>query len=119
MLIIIPDYFKGFLNIPDYFKALWIRPDYFKGLSDIDNNKMFDLLNKINNTHTLVHFHGNNGCRLQKIDGIDLPHLFELTYIRNDYVSEKIRNTDPLPTLLDMKNILNKPDYELKGFPYC
>jgi hypothetical protein len=96
-----------------------LYPDYFKGLSDIHNNEMFSLLNKINNTHTLVHFHANNGCKLQKIDGIDLPHVFELTYIRNDYVSEKIKNKESLPTLLDMPNISDKPEYELKGFPYC
>ena len=96
-----------------------LYPDYFKGLSDINNNKMFDLLKKINNTHTLVHFHANNGCNLQKIDGIVLPHVFELTYIRNEYVTEKIRNIEPLPTVLDMKNVVNKPDYLLNGFPYC
>jgi hypothetical protein len=94
-------------------------PDYFKGLSDINNDKMFDLFNKFNKTHTLVHFHANNGCKLTQIDGIDVPHVFELTYIRNDYVTEKIRNIEPLPTVLDMKNSLSKPDYILKGFPYC
>ena len=93
-------------------------PDYFKGLSDINNDKMFDLFNKFNKTHTLVHFHANNGCKITKIDGIDVPHVFELTYIRNDYVNEKIRNIDPLPTKLDMKNIFSRPDYVLKGFPY-
>jgi len=95
-----------------------IFPEYYKGLSDIDNNNMFNLLNKINNTHTLVHFHANNGCNLQKIDGISLPHVFELTYIRNDFVTEKIKNNEPLPTILDMQNIENKEDYKLEGFPY-
>jgi len=93
-------------------------PDYFKGLSNIDNYKMFDLLNKINNTHTLVHFHANNGCNLQSIDGIPLPHVFELTYIRNDFVIEKVKNKEPLPTILDMKNVHDKDDYKLAGFPY-
>jgi hypothetical protein len=95
-----------------------IFPEYYKGLSDIDNNNMFNLLNKINNTHTLVHFHANNGCNLQKIDGISLPHVFELTYIRNDFVCDKIRNTEPLPTVYDMKNIPYNDDYKLEGFPY-
>lgn len=93
-------------------------PEYYKGLSDIDNNTMFHLLNKINNTHTLVHFHANNGCNLQNIDGIPLPHVFELTYIRNDFVTEKIKNNEALPTVLDMQNIENKDDYKLEGFPY-
>ena len=93
-------------------------PDYFKGLQDIDNHKMFDLLRSINQTHTLVHFHANNGCAIQEIDGIRLPHVFELTYVRNEFVLEKRKNTTPLPTSLDMKNIPQKEDYFLSGFPY-
>lgn len=93
-------------------------PDYFKGLQDIKNENMFDLLKQLNKTHTLIHFHGNNGCRIQTINGIRLPHVFELTFIRNDFVGEKIRNTDKIPTILDMPNLYDKPDYELEGFPY-
>jgi len=95
-----------------------MHPDYYKGLSDINNSIMFDIFKKINNTHTLVHFHANNGCKLQRIDGIILPHVFELTYIRNDFINEKIKNTDPLPTALDMKNVSYMDDYSFEGFPY-
>jgi len=95
-----------------------LHPNYFKGLSDIHNEHMFQLLNDINKTHTLVHLHANNGCNMQMIDGIQLPHVFELTFIRNDFVSEKKRNTTSLPTNLDMPNIYYKPEYKLKGFPY-
>ena len=93
-------------------------PDYFKGLQDIKNEHMFGLINKLNNTHTLVHFHANNGCKMQTVDGINLPHVFELTFIRNDFVNEKVRNTENLPTSLDMRNIKGKDDYTLSGFPY-
>lgn len=93
-------------------------PDYFKGLQDIDNHKMFDLLRSINQTHTLVHFHANNGCAMQEIDGIRLPHVFELTYVRNEFVLEKKKNTTPLPTSLDRKNVPERADYILSGFPY-
>jgi len=93
-------------------------PDYFKGLQDIKNEHMFNVINNINKTHTLVHFHANNGPNIHTIDGINLPNVFELTFIRNEFVTEKIRNTDPLPTDIDMKNIVNKPDYTFSGFPY-
>ena len=63
-------------------------PDYFGGLQDIKNEHMFGLINKLNTTHTLVHFHANNGCKMQTLDGINLPHVFELTFIRNDFVNE-------------------------------
>ena len=93
-------------------------PDYFKGLQDINNQHMFNLFNNLNKTHTLIHFHGNNACRIQNIDGIKLPHVFELTYIRNDFVDQKIRNSDKIPGKLDMPNICDKPEYEFSGFPY-
>ena len=79
---------------------------------------MFELFCKLNDTHTLVHFHANNGCKIQQIDGIRLPHVFELTYIRNDFVTKKMKNTEPLPTILDMRNVVDIDDYILEGFPY-
>lgn len=94
-------------------------PNYFAGLSDIKNDNMFKLLQNINKTHTLVHFHGNNGCNTQSIDNIKLPHVFECTYIRNDYIKNKFKNTLPLPTTLDMKNILNKEDFYIDYYPFC
>ena len=93
-------------------------PEYFKGLSHINNDHMFNLFNEINNTHTLVHFHANNGSKIQKIDGITLPHVFELTYIRNDFFNKKEKNIESLPTSLDMKNIPENDDYILVGYPY-
>lgn len=93
-------------------------PDYFKGLQDINNDNMFDLLKQLSKTHTLIHFHGNNGCRIQTIDGIRLPHVFELTFIRNDFVTVRVRNIEKIPGKLDMPNLYDKPDYELEGFPY-
>ena len=94
-------------------------PDYFSGLSDIKNDNMFELLNNINKTHTLVHFHGNNGCNTQYINNIKMPHVFECTYIRNDYIKEKIKNIETLPTKLDMKNIEDKTDFYFDYYPFC
>ena len=94
-------------------------PDYFKGLSDLKIENLFDLLKKINKTHTLVHLHANNGCLMASVDKIPLPHVFEVTYIRNDFISKKSKNSIPLPTSLDCKNIAQKKDYLLDGFPYC
>ena len=95
-----------------------LYPHYFKGLSDIKNDQMFYLLKKINETHTLVHLHANNGCKMNTINGINIPHVFELTYIRNEFITEKTRNKNQLPIPLDMPNISSKTDYILKGFPY-
>ena len=95
-------------------------PDYFKGLSDIKNEHMFELFNTINKTHTLIHFHANNGCNRQIIDTIEMPHVFECTYIRNDYyTTEKIKNIISLPMNIDMKNIPYKDDFYINYYPFC
>lgn len=96
-----------------------MHPNYYKGLHDITNATMFSMLHTLAQTHTLIHFHANNGCALQSIDGVFLPHVFELTYVRNEYVPIRLPNTEVLPTSLDMRNIVYRPDYILSGYPYC
>jgi len=95
-----------------------LHPTYYKGLQDITNDSMWTLLHQLDATHTLVHFHANNGCLLQQLEGCVLPHVFELTYVRNEYVPERVLNIEPLPTPLDMRNVVYKQDYQLYGFPY-
>jgi len=95
-----------------------LHPHHFSGLRDITHRAMFKLLSDLNRTHTLVHLHANNGCKTHRVYGVLLPDVFESTYIRNDYVSEKVKNDVPLPTALDMPNIPDKPDIHLSGFPY-
>jgi hypothetical protein len=96
-----------------------LHPDYFKDIFDLNitNETMFGLFNKINMTHTLVHFTPNNSCKIGSIDGIKLPYVFKLTYIRNDFIKDKIRNKHKLPSLLE-KNISGNSEYNLSGFPY-
>jgi hypothetical protein len=97
-----------------------LHPTYFEGLHDIKNEHLFALLKLINKTHTLIHFHGNNGCNMQKLFNIiPVPHVFECTFIRNDYVKEKVLNDEPFPTPLDMKNIVYLPDLYFDHYPFC
>lgn len=95
-----------------------LAPGYYYGLTDITNETMFDLMEALNATHTLVHFHANNAPPMQRIEDVDVPHVFELTFIRNDYVSDRRLNTEPFPTRLDMKNMPDRPEYYFAGFPY-
>lgn len=94
-------------------------PEYFKGLSDVKLKHLFEMLEKLNETHTLVHFHGNNGCLMNFVDKIPLPHVFEVTYVRNDIIKKKERNDVPFPTQFDCPNKDDNPEYILDGFPYC
>lgn len=93
-------------------------PDYYKGLSDINNKHMLNMFKNINKTHTLIHLHANNGPDMTTITGIKVPHVFELTYVRNDYITDKFKNTIPLPTILDGRNVTTKKDYVLDWFPF-
>lgn len=71
-------------------------------------------LQKINKTHTAVHFNANNSsavCYHEK-DGqkTKLPENFELTYISNDLIKGKLSlNTQAFPTELDQPNDPGRP----------
>lgn len=95
-----------------------LHPSYFNGLSDITHDVMFNILKTINRTHTLIHVHPNNGCKTHVVDGIVLPNVLECTYIRNDYVEERVHNTQPLPFLIDMPNLPDKPIVPFTGYPF-
>jgi hypothetical protein len=120
---ILPEYFSNIkqLVLEIHTPAdIQLYPDYFHGLGDIQNTHLISLLKLINKTHTLVHFHGNNGCKLQRFYNIiPLPHVFECTFIRNDFIKEKVLNDEPFPTVLDMKNVTNMPDYVFDHYPFC
>ena len=95
-----------------------LAPHYYHGLADVTNETMFSMMKELSATHTIVHFHANNAPPMQRIHGVDVPHVFELTLIRNDYVAQRRLNPDPFPTRLDMKNMPCKPEYYFAGFPY-
>lgn len=100
-----------------------LHPTYFQGLSDITHDFMFKMLERLNETHTLVHLHANNGCKTHIVNAgekgdVVLPNVFECTFIRNDFVKTKTRNNESLPTVHDMKNIPSLPDYSFSGYPF-
>jgi len=96
-----------------------LHPNYFVGLSDITHPFMIQFFEKLNKTHTLVHVHPNTVCRTYYVEGIHLPNVFECTFIRNDFVTDKIRNTEPIPTVLDMPNGPNCSIVVFDKYPFC
>ena len=65
-----------------------------------------DVFNKINKNHILIHFHGNNCCGVRNHMGVNIPNVFECTYLHKKYfVNKPELNTDLIPGILDMKNI--------------
>ena len=101
--------------------------DWIKSLNDYQMNKFeqivmefhfpfsdreIDVFDKINKTHYLIHFHGNNCCDVINHSGVVIPNVFECTYIHKrhfDGVPEL--NEDSIPGELDMKNTPNEEIY--------
>jgi len=80
-------------------------------------NRSFNIFNKFNN-HVLIHFHGNNCCGTTFLNGIQIPNVFECTYIHRKYITKKIKNSNPIPSSLDMPNVHNKPEIMLNFPPF-
>ena len=95
-----------------------LHPTYFKGLSDITHPVMFNMLEMMNKTHTLVHVHPNNGCEVHTYEGTVLPNVFECTFVRNEFVHSKIKNTLPLPMSFDMPNVREKSVVVFNEYPF-
>lgn len=62
-------------------------------------------------THYLIHIHANNYGGVSVVDGVPIPSVYELTYLRKDCFPQiPLLNIDNLPTPLDQKNGLYRPD---------
>ena len=79
-----------------------------------DPERRWPIINKLKETHHLVHIHGNNACG---ITDQGIPHVIECTYIRKDGISLP-HNKEPFPIDIDIKNDISKPQYVLKGYPF-
>ena len=65
-----------------------------------------EIFDKLNQTHYLIHFHGNNCCGLININNVNIPNVFECTYLHKKHFKDIPElNTDLIPGKLDMKNI--------------
>lgn len=72
------------------------------------SNEENDVFNKINNSHILVHFHGNNCCDIRLYKNVMIPNVFECTYLHKKYFTAELElNTDLIPSNIDMKNTDN------------
>ena len=68
---------------------------------------------KLNETHTAVHAHANNCCPAYRVRKISIPEVIEVTYIRNDRVTER-KGFASIPHELDQLNVPDYPAVELR-----
>lgn len=75
--------------------------------------------NKLNKNHILIHFHPNNCCGVRLHKGIEIPNVFECTYIHKKYYNmiHKL-NTNSIPSKLDMRNVINNKEININYEPF-
>jgi hypothetical protein len=125
------DYFDKYHNI---FLKLDIEGgenDLFDSLSDDDLLKIKQLViefhsadqikipKRLEKTHWLVHYHGNNHEGVVIRDGVELPMVFECTYIRKNKNEFLPYNSKMIPDkIVDFPNNPNNNEIILNKYPY-
>jgi hypothetical protein len=82
----------------------WGDPAFFRVVGDF-----FDKL--LQNFH-VVHVHPNNCCGIVNLNGVELPRVFELTFLRKDRADFLGFRRD-FPHSLDRPNMEDRPDLPL------
>ena len=83
------------------------QPDHFE--------IMWRTFSKLADNHVVTHLHANNCCRIVLVEGVVIPRLLEITYLRRDRASF-VGAHDPIPTMLDYPNIPGMPELVLTPF---
>ena len=74
--------------------------------------KILAVFNKLHEFHQVIHLHGSNNNRIGAIEGIALPDLLEITFVRRDDLIFT-DCTDSFPRAIDRPNNPSSPDYLL------
>jgi len=75
-----------------------------------------EIFKKINVNHVLIHFHANNCCGLKNYKNVNIPNVFECTYIHKKYFFPL--NTMDIPSFLDMPNLGHLHDIHINYPPF-
>ena len=84
----------------------------------VSYEEKINCLRKLNNTHYLIHAHGNNNAQFSDAG---IPQVIELTYLnKNCFTTPPEINTEALPIAgLDFPNNPNFPDLDLNFPPFA
>lgn len=82
---------------------------------DTKKNEVIEILKKINETHYLIHAHGNNYVHVKNL----IPSVIELTFLRKtEFENQPKPNTSVLPLNIDYPNNKKIPDIDLNYEPF-
>ena len=77
------------------------------------------VIKKMTKTHYACHIHGNNFGRVHEHEGVLVPEVFEMTYLRKcEFPERPPFNKHPFPRKIDCKNNPQNDELRLRGFPY-
>lgn len=109
--------FDSFLATPEATLAQFSQIIFeFHWFQDNLSQKKLDVLKKLNITHQVVHLHGNNYSTAGNVDGVFIPNVLEVTYVRkSDHNFSTCRDFFPRKEL-DFPNNKHAPDIQLG---YC
>jgi hypothetical protein len=104
------------VNILNTFRVIVIE---FHNLHYLAQIPGFDLVNfafnKLLQNFEIVHIHPNNGSKLLKVYGFEIPNTMEFTFLRKDRISFCKPNAE-FPHPLDVANFTDRADFTL---PKC
>jgi len=79
--------------------------------------RLIKILEYLSLTHHIIHIHGNNCCGVWNEEGVNIPVVIEITFLRNDSFESFELSTEKIPSSLDYRNI-GKNEIYLSGYPY-
>jgi len=88
-------------------------PNHYINLDGLTSDDMINTMNRIHETHRLVHLHANNGCAVTN----KIPNVFECTYIRTDDTLPY--SCEVIPSSIDRPNCPELPEIVLDYPPFC
>ena len=77
--------------------------------------RMAPTLQRLAETHVVVHLHPNNASAPVRAGNLTLSPVFEVTFLRRDRAGE-MTGPPPLPHPLDRSNVADQPDYRMPQF---
>lgn len=79
--------------------------------------KISEIINKLSNTHSLIHIHGNNNGGTFLLNGKQIPEVIEAAFLHNSFLPDKTLSASNYPVEgLDYPCNKKKEDIELTFF---
>lgn len=100
------------MEVLERFSIIIIEFHSFQNIFERQFNRMVTaIFEKLYSSYDIVHVHPNNCCGIASVDGVDVPRVFEVTFLKRNLRKNNYPATSNhmLPHPLDVDNIPSKP----------